>query len=156
MNKIKTFILILIMMIIFIPVNTYAADVTEEEIREYIMDQYQYHPYGIPYILQALIYKESRFDEKAVSKDGKNIGLTQLNPHFHPCDDPKDYRLNINTCGLYIYSKMQEGYEPEFVLMCWNCGEEKAKKLYEQGIITSYAKTILKNADILKEGGKIE
>lgn len=143
MNLIK-FNLILITFIFAFAMPVYAKTVSQDEITDYIHEEFNSYPYDIEHILKPLIYRESRFNVNAVSQDGKCKGLTQVNPNFHEIEDPFDYRENIKVCADYLKEKIDEYGSPAFALMCWNCGEQKALELKKQNITTKYAKNILK------------
>lgn len=142
MNLLK-FNVILIIFIFALAIPVYAETVSQDDIVNYIHEEYNSYPYDIQYILPPLIYRESRFKTDVVSADGKCKGLTQLNPNFHEIKDPFDYKENIKVCADYLKEKIDEYDSPELALMCWNCGEQKALGLYKQGITTKYAKSIL-------------
>lgn len=147
MKKILYFQSILIDCIIFITLSTsnvFANTITtQEEILNYIHEEYNNSPYNMEYILPPLIYRESRFIPTVVSPNGKYKGLTQLNPAYYDIQDPFDYKQNIDCCADYLTEKIAEYGSVELALMCWNAGENKALELYSNEIISDYAKDIV-------------
>lgn len=146
MKKLIIFIFVLLLTNMSITEVEAKDNPTQEEILEYISINYADYPYDIDDILPPLIWTESRYISDVVSKDGKTIGLTQINPNFHEIEDPYDYKQNIKCCADYLVEKIDNGYSKELALMCWNCGETRAKDLYDQGITTRYARKILSAA----------
>lgn len=101
--------------------------------------------YGIcPELLEAMCWHETRC--RAELESGGCIGITQINPKYHKASmellnitDLKDYDQNIHLCAYTIRQYADENEDLYFVLMCWNSGSTKGKKLYDQGKFTKYA-----------------
>ena len=108
-----------------------------------------------PELLEALIEKESAGDPKA--KRGDCLGLMQISETYHKeraialgCPDFYDINQNIQV-GADILSELFEKHEDVYlVLMCYNAGEAKALKLYEQGLFSRYTVDICKRAEELE------
>ena len=101
--------------------------------------------------ITAVIEKESQFDEQAVSADGHDHGLMQLRDSYYNawCEkynvsDPKEPYDNV-TVGVSLLAEFLEKYEyKNLALMCYNCGEAGARKLWKQGIYsTDYTVKVL-------------
>lgn len=111
------------------------------------MQKYTYdvaQEYGLDWsLLMAVMQKESRFDETAMSGSG-DFGLMQINKINHPrlsvelgihdFLNPKD---NIRA-GAYMLSQLLSKYQDvDMALMAYNMGETGASEWWEQGIYTS-------------------
>lgn len=140
--------------------TAYAApeDTKRELYESYIVDICGDYPID-PFILMALVEKESNFKAEAVSSNGKWKGLTQLNPYFFKdrmehlgITNSMDPYSNLLLCADFIYYKLEEGNDIELVLMMWNMGEDKAEDLYSKGVVSSYAKKIVSRAKELGGG----
>lgn len=87
---------------------------------------------------------KAAFNSKAVSSTN-DYGLMQINAINHKENtdylDPYD---NVEQ-GIKALHKLAKKYnEADLVLMCWNCGETGARKLWEQGIYsTEYSRKVL-------------
>lgn len=104
-----------------------------------------------PAVIEAMCYEESRFDPTAAV--GKCVGLCQVSTYYHAdrakelgVEDFYDPYSSILLCADYMEELMDKYGNLELALMCYNCGEKRALELYEQGIISKYAKTIVSNA----------
>lgn len=102
----------------------------------------------------AVMFKESSFRPNADS--GSSVGLMQINRGNHEwlseelgISDFFDPEQNVEA-GLFMLRDLFEKYEdPALVLMAYNMGEPKAKKLWNQGIYTSeYAEGVLQQSEI--------
>lgn len=136
----------------------YAAEQTEAiEKQEFeswdipLSDDLQQHihslceEYNISYaMVVAMIDVESNFNSKAVSSTN-DYGLMQINAINHKENtdylDPYD---NVEQ-GIKALHRLAKKYnEADLVLMCWNCGETGAKKLWKQGIYsTEYSEKVI-------------
>ena len=159
---IKSRILILIAIMLFVPViqvkaaeDTYLSD----EIREVCIkygDEYNI----CPELLMAIIEKESRGNPDV--ENGSCKGLMQINIIFQKdrmkllgvkdifCIDG-----NIRIGADYLAELIAENDDVYYVLMAYNMGSEKAKKLYEQDIFSKYAVSVSNRAaEIERAKGK--
>lgn len=102
-----------------------------------------------PELVESVILSESSYNPKA--KNGNHVGLMQVSTKWH-----KDRASNLGVEDLYDpYGNILVGvnYLDELIaqtdgdvawaLMIYNMGHKKAYELYSQGIISSYASTIL-------------
>lgn len=157
-----TIVLAAVLTIPFIPPpeepETYATeqtDVIEEQDFEPwdipLSDNLQQHihslceKYDVSYAMViAMIDVESGFNSKAVSSTN-DYGLMQINAINHKGNvdylDPYD---NVEH-GIKALHKLAKKYnEADLVLMCWNCGEAGARKLWQEGIYsTEYSRKVI-------------
>lgn len=108
--------------------------------------------YGIcPELLESIAYWESRFDPTAVSKNGKYIGLMQVNPKIHKSrmerlgvDDLTDPKGCMRVAADYLLELFEENEDAGTVLMKYN-GVNKGRigRYEETGDMTKYAEKIL-------------
>lgn len=105
--------------------------------------------YGIcPELLMAVIEKESSGRPEVVSGMGC-VGLMQINPKYHTermerlgVTDLTDIDGNVHMGTDYLVELFKEHGDIYLVLMCYNMGESRAKKLYEAGEYSDYAVSI--------------
>ena len=103
------------------------------------------------FLCASLMDSESSFNEDAVSKDGKDIGLFQIRAsvweeHFSEMGlDIYDPRDNIE-CGLLIIRKLCDKYPVETALQCYKCGESRGLQLMNEGIVLSSIKGIIEQS----------
>lgn len=157
-----TILLAAVLTIPFIPPpeepETYATEQTDViEERDFepwdipLSDNLQQHihslceKYDVSYAMViAMIDVESGFNSKAVSSTN-DYGLMQINAINHKENtdylDPYD---NVEQ-GIKALHRLAKKYnEADLVLMCWNCGETGAKKLWKQGIYsTEYSEKVI-------------
>ena len=115
--------------------------------------------YGIcPELIQAIVEKESNYNENAVSGHGA-IGLMQVIPRWNQdrmdrlgVTDLTDPYQNI-LCGTDLISEFADKYEDLYlVLMCYNQGEYGgAIEQWENGQYSDYAVSIVERAAELEE-----
>lgn len=109
--------------------------------------------YGISVeFLEALIWRESRYQADVVSADGNCIGLCQVNPSCHKqrmkslgVEDLTDARQNIAVAADYLAEIFEEHPDPAEALMVYN-GDSRWKK----GKVSKYAKDIILKSEELK------
>lgn len=104
-------------------------------------------------LILSIISVESGFDPEArgLSKDS---GLMQIIPYYHDERIEKyiynekvdlfDPRVNVMV-GMDILDELVDWSDEdiELAVMAYNMGQEKAKLVYKNGIITSYAKNVI-------------
>lgn len=113
--------------------------------------------YGIcSELLQALCWQESRC--RADAKNGNCWGMCQINHKLFAkkmeeigVTDLYDADQCIHLCADILFDYFEQGDEVYLVLMKYNCGASRGKQLFEQGIYTSYAKTVTANAQLLEQ-----
>ena len=107
-----------------------------------------------PEFLQAIAWRESRFDPTAVNKAGTCFGLMQVSVKWHghrleKGEDILDPEVNIRIAAEYLSELFEQYVDPDLVLMVYNGDRNALKSGYQSG----YVKDILELAEQL-EGGK--
>lgn len=109
-------------------------------------------------LVMAMMKIESNYKTDLISSTN-DYGLMQINKCNHSMltekigvTDYLDADQNIRA-GCFILRKMFEKYEePELVLMCYNMGENGAKKLWENGIYSSnYSRKVIEEQKKIME-----
>lgn len=132
-----------------------------EELQDYIFTITE--AYGVPCdVVIAIIRQETNYRANATGAAGEK-GYMQIHPvNFEwliedlGVTDFYDPEQNI-LCGVYMLSRLYEKYDTTAeVLMCYNCGETGAKRLWAQGYTsTEYTRSIAAHIEALKFiGGK--
>lgn len=133
-----------------IVINTFSTDV-------YLYFYEKGKEYGIPgEILQAIAQKESGYNPNAISSTNDH-GLMQINScnftflRSKGVTDFYDPYQSIDAaCYLLENIMIEVGREDwNLILMSYNMGVSKAKKIYNSGKITSYAMEVLQIAQTL-------
>lgn len=127
------------------------------EIQAFIVEIGQKHNIS-PSVIIAIIERESRYNADVVGDSGRSYGLMQIQPMWHQermnrlgVTDLLDPIQNI-TVGVDILVELREqNSELVWVLMAYNGGTEYATTNEEKGIISDYAKDILKRISELEE-----
>lgn len=104
-----------------------------------------------------MIYQESRYDPKA--KNGNCLGLMQVSSYWHKnrasklgVSDFYDPYSNI-LLGVDYISELYTKYKDiRLVLMMYNMDNNTALRLYKNGQISDYAKTVISRAEKYKKG----
>lgn len=119
-----------------------------EELQDYIFSLAE--QYEVPTeVIIAVIATESSYRPGVVGKAGEQ-GFMQIHPiNFKwlteslGVTDFSDPKQNI-LCGVYMLSKLYSKYDTRTeVLMCYNCGETGAKRLWAEGVTsTAYTQKI--------------
>ena len=126
------------------------ANGVPDDIREYAEEIGA--EYGIcPELLESIAYWESRFDPNAVSKNGKYIGLMQVNPKIHAdrmkklgVDDLTDPKGCMRVAADYLLELFEEHEDAGTVLMAYSGTNKGRINQYEEtGDMTKYAEKIL-------------
>ena len=112
-----------------------------------------------PEFIEAICHHESRFKAEVKSRDGKCIGLMQVNPSCHKGrmerlgvnkEDLLTVQGNIRVACDYLAELFGEYEDPVTVLMIYN-GDSR----WRQGKVSSYAKNILEmSQELEKKHGK--
>lgn len=140
--------------------------ITEEQLKEETYDEMATRialSYGLdPYLVRSVIWSESGWDISAVNYNGSCVGLMQVSTYWNKdraaklgvtdfFDPESNIRLGCDILNEFINEK---GYTPELALMLYNMNHDKAFALYKKGQVSSYAQTVLRNADTLRTGGE--
>lgn len=113
--------------------------------------------YGIcPELLESIAYEESRYTADAKSKDGSCHGLMQIHKASHKqriknleIKDLYNIDDNVQVATDYLAELFEEYEEVSTVLMIYH-GEKDAVRKSEQGIVSKYAKKVLKRSEALE------
>lgn len=110
-----------------------------------------------PFLIKSVIQQESEYNPKA--RNGKCLGLMQVSSRWHR--DRAD-RLGVNDfydpygnilLGVDYLSELLEKYEdPRLVLMLYNMDHKTAFRMYKNGQISNYARTIIARAEQYRKG----
>lgn len=131
----------------------------EDLYRSYVYDICQNYPEVDPYMIEAMIYHESRWDPNAINYNGTCVGLMQLSTKWHMDRAEKlgkadlwDPYTNILT-GVDLMAELIDTYEdPALALMMYHMRHDRARELYNQGILSGYTKSVLAMTEELKKG----
>jgi hypothetical protein len=112
-----------------------------------------------PAIIMAMIERESDFRASCVGDGGDSLGLMQIQPRWHQkranklgCPDLTDPYQNV-TVGIDLFSTLYAKNESlEWALMAYNGGSSYANKKVAAGVVTDYAKTVIRNSKVLEKG----
>lgn len=137
------------------PVPDYEAILQEESMEppeEIIRITEKYGAeYGIsPELLQAICWRESRFNPNAVN--GANLGIMQMNTRWQAdrmrklgLTDYFDPDQNIH-CAADFLAELSEEYEIAEALAYYRWGYEEAQSTKNQGVICEYAEDVLERS----------
>ena len=130
-----------------IEVPEYIIRITEEVGQAYSIS---------PELLQAIAWRESRFDPDAVNAAGTCFGLMQVSTKWHghrllPGEDIMDPAVNIRVAAEYLVELFERYKDPALVLMIYN-GDSRWKD-YAAGRCSAsgYAVEIMDMAEELEE-----
>lgn len=132
----------------------------DDDFQEYIQDVCEQYGLDCYDVVIAQIERESTFRENAISETD-DYGYMQINSCNHGWLSEKlgitdflDGEQNV-LAGVYMMSDLYNRYgDMGLALMCYNCGEYGAQKLWEQGIYsTKYSRWILEKASELEVRG---
>jgi soluble lytic murein transglycosylase-like protein len=127
-----------------------------ETINKYIQDISA--RYNIePELIMSIVQQESDYNPKA--KNGKCLGLMQVSTYWH---DDRAARLGVTDfydpygnilLGVDYLSELLKQYKDKtLVLMLYSMDHDTAFKMYKNGQISSYAKTVIARAEKYKKG----
>lgn len=110
-----------------------------------------------PALIMGIIQVESEFNPKA--KNGNCLGLMQISKRWHAdraarlrVTDFYDSYSNVLLGVDYISELLNRYKDPRLVLMLYNMEHNTALKLYKEGKISTYAKTVLAKAEEFRKG----
>ena len=129
-----------------IAVPEYIVKLTEEIGQAYAIS---------PELLQAIAWRESRFDPEAVNAARTCFGLMQVSAkwHSHRLTDGEDIMdpvVNIRLAAEYLVELFERYEDPALVLMIYN-GDSRA---FEEGYISGYAREVMELAEELEKQEK--
>lgn len=129
----------------------------QEEIELHIQNVVSLYPNLSTNLINAVIWRESRYDPNAKNYNGTCVGLMQLSTKWHShrartlgVEDLYDSYGNILT-GCDLLSELLGSYSLEMALMTYHGGYSYAQKHQEAGTIDQYTKDILSYAKQLEE-----
>jgi len=141
------------------PMPLYYDIPLSEELQDYIFSITA--EYGVPCdVVISIINRETNYRANATGAAGER-GYMQIHPiNFEWLTDELgitdfyDPEQNI-LCGVYMLSRLYDKYDTTTeVLMCYNCGEAGAKRLWAQGVTsTEYSRAITDYAETLEFTG---
>jgi hypothetical protein len=109
-----------------------------------------------PNLIFAIMWRESRFDEYAVSPHGA-IGLMQVAPQWHwdrmerlGCHDLYNPYQNITVGIDYVAELKEENDDVIWVILAYRHGRDTATEMFEDNILTWYVVDILEKASELQ------
>lgn len=135
---------------------------TERElIRSYIYKICTSYPNVDPAIIEAQVWEESRYISDVVGGGGAWIGLLQIAPRWHRdrmarlgVDDLFDPYSNILVGIDYMSELIDTCGDISLALMLYN-GSSNAYSKWKGGQLSVYARSVIDNADILRNGGEL-
>lgn len=104
-----------------------------------------------PEFLQAIAWRESRFNSDAVNKAGTCFGLMQVSTKWHghrleKGEDIMDPEVNIRVAAEYLAELFERYTDPDIVLMMYNGDRNALKDGYRSG----YAEDVMELAERLE------
>lgn len=138
--------------------STYYDVPLSEDIQDYIFELSE--EYGVPSeVIIGVIRVESNYKADAVGGVGE-LGYMQIHPmnfeylseELGVTDFTDPYQSIL--CGTYKLSKLYKKYDTlTEILMCYNCGETGAKRLWDDGVTeTEYTKKVISVVNELTKG----
>ena len=114
-----------------------------------------------PYIILAMIERESDCDPSVIGDNGNSYGLMQIQPKWHyelmeslgvTTEELLDPYCNV-LVGISLVEQIADEYDAEvgYVLMCYNGGPAYAEKMANKGKLSDYAIEVMERASELSE-----
>lgn len=110
-----------------------------------------------PYVIMSVIQTESTYNPKA--RNGNCLGLMQVSSYWHRdraarlgVTDLYDPYSNVLVGIDYISEMLTQYKDIRLVLMMYNMSHDTALKMYKNGQISEYARTILNRAEQYRKG----
>lgn len=108
-----------------------------------------------PEVLMSMAFEESRFNPDVVSKNGKYIGLLQINPRWQGermerlgVTDLKDARSNMMVAADYLKTLFDEYEDTGTVIMHYAGYSKSSIARYEEtGKLASYVSRVLERSE---------
>ena len=111
-----------------------------------------------PYLVQSIVWHESRYNPEAENYDGSCVGLMQVSTYWHRdrakklgVTDFYDPKSNILVGCDYLAELFETREDPALVLMMYNGNHSSAIKKYRAGEISGYAKSVLNRQQQLRK-----
>lgn len=122
----------------------------EETVNGYVEDICEFYPNILPEVVEAIIWKESRYCPNV--SNGRCVGLMQVSTRWHAqraadlgVTDFYDPYSNILVGVDYLNDVMEDCGDISLALMLYN-GDSRAYSLYNNGCTSSYAREIISRA----------
>lgn len=126
----------------------------EEQIKHYILEICKDYPNVNPYLIMGQVWAESRFDPTVISSSGEHVGLMQVSTKWHRAradrlgvEDMFDIYGNLLVGIDYMSELLSQTHDEALSLMIYNMGYIEPYKLQAQGIVGSYARSVMAKAD---------
>ena len=157
MKRIKYFALMFLLMPLNVHANglSYVDDETPVEI-QFACDKYGEEYNICPELLEAICWKESRYQEDIIDNTGSCYGLMQIQAKSHSkriarlgVTDLYDIDSNVQVGADYLAELFEKYEDAGLVLMVYH-GEQGAVRKAESGNISSYALDVLKKSEELE------
>lgn len=111
-----------------------------------------------PKLIESIIQQESEYLPRATN--GECLGLMQISHQWHSkraadlgITDFYDPYSNV-LLGVDYLAELFDSYkDPSLVLMLYSMDHKTAFKMYTEGKISGYAKTVLARAEVYRKGG---
>lgn len=110
-----------------------------------------------PALIIAMIKQESNYNPNCVGDGGDSLGLMQIQAKWHQkrmdrlgCPNLKDPYQNVTVGIDFLVELYGRGKPTQWVLMAYNGGEAYANRNWNNGVTSSYAKSVLNIRDNLK------
>lgn len=138
---------------------TYLEEVPlSKDLQEYIFkmcDKYSISPY----LIFAIIERESNFVVEARGDNGESYGLMQIKKKYQKermkqlgVNNLQNPKTNILVGIDYLYELFEQYEDVGYVLHCYNGGQAYANRLDKKGKTSKYASAILARAEELERG----
>lgn len=156
-KKAGLFFLTLCLISLIFPTNVSAKETVTipDDVKEYC-EKYAEEYDLSPYLLMSICWQETRC--RANLENAGCKGMCQISERYHKgemellgLDDLFDAEQNIHLCAYIVKQLSDKNSDEYYILMCYNCGSGRGKKLYKQGVRTKYAKTVIANSEYLRE-----
>lgn len=112
-----------------------------------------------PAVVIAMAHRESRFTADAIGDNGNALGLLQIWPKWHSdrmerlgVTDLLDPVQNVTVAVDLLAELLEQDKGLAWALMAYNAGPSRANELYEEGMVSEYAESVLAAAEKFEEG----
>ena len=156
MSKLKYLLLVIALLVpsMTVQARTYVDDETPVEIQIYC-NKYGEQYNICPELLEAICYRESRYDASVEDATGSCIGLMQIKASCHRArmkrlgvSDLHDIETNIQVGADYL-AELFDDYEDVGVVLTVYHGEKNIAKA-KRGELSGYVTSILENSERLE------
>lgn len=147
-------------------VNKMVKDVSEpqhpltgqELYKSYVFEICTNYPSVDPYLIISLIKHESNFEPDAKNYNGTCIGLMQISTKWHT-SRAKDLGVDLKTpygniaTGVDLFAELLDTADDDvgYALMLYHRTYNSAKSYHDQGLVDSYAQSVMAYAEELRK-----